>query len=64
MVEVRVPGGVVYIHESIPQTQFVNRQFVRLSMPSTAPWFKGYAPNPVGVAPTGPILPRRQFMDA
>ncbi len=52
------------IHESIPQTQPVDRQFVRLSLPSNAPWFEGYTENPLGVKPTGPILPRREFMDA
>lgn len=51
------------VHESIPQPASVNRQFVRLSLPSEAPWFEGYTENPLGVLPTGPILPRRKFMD-
>lgn len=51
------------VHESLPQPVAVDRQFVRLSMPSTAPWFEGYTENPLGVKPTGPILPRRDFMD-
>ncbi len=68
--EVVFGAGEVYwvdglcVHESIPQAQAVDRQFVRLSMPSTAPWFEGYTENPMGVKPTGPILPRREFMDA
>jgi hypothetical protein len=39
------------------------RQFIRVSMPSDAPWFDGYTVNPLGVLPTGPILPRRKQMD-
>lgn len=50
------------VHESLPMARGTERQFVRLSMPSTAPWFEGYTENPLGVAPTGPILPRRPFM--
>lgn len=52
------------VHESVPMTERVPRQFVRLSMPSCAPWFEGYTVNPLGIEPTGPILPRREFMDA
>lgn len=52
------------VHESVPQTRAVDRQFVRLSMPSDAPWFDGYTVNPLGVKPTGRILPRRPFMDS
>lgn len=61
--------GVVYwvdgmcVHESVPMVRETNRQFVRLSMPSDGPWFEGYTENPLGVKPTGPILPRRRFMD-
>lgn len=50
------------VHESLPQPTRVDRQFVRLSYPSTAPWFEGYTPNPLGVLPTGDILPPRVFM--
>lgn len=52
------------VHESIPMAQDTERAFVRLSNPSTAPWFEGYTENPLGILPTGPILPRRAFMDA
>jgi hypothetical protein len=52
------------VHESVPMTQATPRQFVRLSMPSKAPWFDGYTTNPLGIKPTGPILSRREFMDA
>lgn len=51
------------VHESVPMVQTVNRQFVRVSLPSNAPWFEGYTVNPLGVTPTGPILERRPFMD-
>jgi len=52
------------VHESLRQVANVFRTFMRLSMPSCAPWFDGYTVNPLGVLPTGPILPRRQYMDA
>lgn len=61
-------GGRAYwvhglcVHESLPFETPVDRQFVRLSLPSTAPWFEGYTENPLGVRPTGPILPTRPFM--
>lgn len=51
------------VHESISQMIQIQRQFIRLSLPSTAPWYEGYTENPLGVRPTGPILPRRKFMD-
>lgn len=51
------------VHESLAQPSDVKRQFVRLSLPSTAPWYEGYTENPLGIKPTGPILPRRKFMD-
>jgi len=54
--------GAMCVHESVPQRMTTTRQFVRLSMPSNGPWFEGYTVNPKGVLPTGPILPRRQFM--
>ena len=61
------PGEVYWldgmcVHESLAQPFDVKRQFVRLSMPSTAPWYEGYTENPLGVEPTGEILPRRKFM--
>lgn len=61
--EVYWMGGLC-VHESIPQPEAVKRQFVRLSLPSDCPWFEGYTENPLGVKPTGEILPRRVFMDA
>jgi hypothetical protein len=55
--------GGLCVHESLQQENPVARQFVRLSMPSDAPWFEGYTENSLGVKPTGPILPRRGFMN-
>lgn len=52
------------VHESIPQPESISRQFMRLSLPSDAPWFDGYTENPLGVKPSGEILSRREFMDA
>jgi hypothetical protein len=49
------------VHESLPMEDQTERGFMRLSMPSHAPWFVGYTRNPLGVQPTGPILPRRSF---
>lgn len=48
------------VHESLPVETDQQRLFIRLSMPSTAPWFEGYTPNPEGIEPTGDILPARQ----
>jgi hypothetical protein len=50
------------VHESVPMVADTKRAFVRLSLPSCAPWFEGYTENPK-VRPTGPILPRRAFME-
>lgn len=50
------------VHESLPAPQAMDRQFVRVSFPSAGPWFEGYTENPLGVLPTGDILPRREFM--
>ncbi len=52
------------VHESMEMSETSDRQFVRLSLPSTAPWFEGYTKNPLGVLPTGQILPRRVYMNA
>lgn len=51
------------VHESLPMKEPTYRQFVRLSMPSTSPWFEGYTVNPLGILPEVAILPRRPFMD-
>ncbi len=62
-------GGRAYrlnetcVHEPLPLAARTKRQFVRLSMPSEAPWYEGYTRNPLGVEPTGPIHPARtEFM--
>lgn len=67
--EVQMLAGNVYwcnptaVHESISMMDDVERQFVRLSMPSMAPWHEGYTRNPLGIEPTGPIHgPRSEFM--
>lgn len=67
--EIVMQAGEVYwcgptaVHESIPMAKDACRQFVRLSMPSDAPWYEGYTRNPTGVEPTGPIHPvRAEFM--
>lgn len=61
------PGGVYWcsgeaVHESLPSGGGP-RQFLRLSMPSTCPWFEGYTPSPYGVLPTGEVRPRRDQMN-
>lgn len=59
--------GVAYwvdglcVHESVAQPEDCERIFVRLSMPSKAPWFDGYTKNPLGILPTGKILSKREF---
>jgi len=61
------PGEVYWldglcVHESMAAKEATDRQFLRLSLPSNGPWFEGYSVNPLGVMPSGPILPRREFM--
>lgn len=53
------------VHESLPMNAIsTQRQLVRLSFPSVAPWFEGYTENPCGIKPAGPILPARtEFME-
>lgn len=52
------------VHESIPQTQDGNRQFIRLSNPNNGNWYKGYTENPLGIKPTGKICASRtEFMN-
>lgn len=50
------------IHESLPMEKDTQRQLIRLSMPSSAPWFEGYTENPYGIKPTGEILSKRKYM--
>jgi len=45
------PGAVYWVdglcvHESMPVLEDVDRQFIRLSMPSSGPWFEGYTKKP------------------
>lgn len=54
--------GALAVHESLPVAATCRRQFLRVSMPSSAPWHEGYTPNPLGILPAGRILPRRQQM--
>lgn len=60
-----MPGEVYWldgacVHESLPVQENMQRQFVRLSMPSNGPWFEGYTPNPTGIMPSSEILPSRE----
>lgn len=48
-----------FLHQALPLAQTVQRQFVRVSTPSDAPWYEGYTENPLGIRPTGPVLPSR-----
>lgn len=47
------------VHESIPVKQDCNRQFVRVSMPSSANWNSSNTPSPFGILPEGPIVEPR-----
>lgn len=47
------------VHESVPMTETIYRQFVRLSLPSDAAWYEGYTENLCGIKPVGPIHPPR-----
>lgn len=52
--------GPMAVHEPMVALRDMERQFVRVSAPSDAPWFDGYTRNPLGIEPSGPILPRRE----
>ena len=68
--EVTMQAGEVYwcgpmaVHESLPLAKDARRQFVRLSMPSGAPWYEGYTRNPLGIEPSGPIRAARSELMA
>lgn len=46
------------VHEGIGMEEQTFRQWIRLSLPSDAPWYEGYTVNP-NVKPTGEIRKRR-----
>ncbi|MFM9889857.1 MAG: hypothetical protein ACKVOE_04315 [Rickettsiales bacterium] len=51
------------IHESMEQPEDTERQLLRLSLPSKCGWNESCTPNPLGIKPTGKILPyRSEFM--
>ncbi len=54
--------GPLAVHASVPVQADCRRQFLRVSMPSKAPWHEGYTRNPLGIKPAGPILPARPGM--
>jgi hypothetical protein len=55
--------GPYCVHEALPMPVDTRRQVVRVSMPSTAPWYEGYTVNPLGIPPGGPIhAARAEFM--
>jgi hypothetical protein len=67
--EVMMAANQVYwcsplaLHESLPMTAHCVRQMFRLSMPNPSPWYESCTPNPLGIQPTGKILPARdQYM--
>lgn len=49
------------VHESYPAKEDTYRQFLRISMPSASPWFKGYSENPLGIMPAGEILNEKRI---
>lgn len=67
--DIVLESNVVYwmnnmcVHESLPMPCTLKRIFARLSLPSNAAWYEGYTENPIGIKPSGPVLPRRAFMD-
>ena len=59
-----MPGSVYYcealtVHQALPMVKDCERSFIRISMPSNAPWYEGYTENPLGIKPAGPIHARR-----
>lgn len=54
------------VHAATSMPENTRRQLVRVSMPSKAPWFSEYTPNPLGLQPAGPIIhsaERVEFMN-
>ncbi len=53
------------VHTALPMPKNTSRQLFRLSMPSTAPWFSEYTPNPLGIKPEGPVIDnqRSEYMN-
>lgn len=49
------------VHESYAASHDVDRQFIRVSLPSASPWFEGYTENPLGIKPNGEILSERRI---
>lgn len=54
--------GPLAVHQATPVSKACQRQFVRVSLPSAAPWHEGYTRNPLGIKPAGPVLPPRPGM--
>jgi len=60
--EMKLWAGVLWwcspmaVHEALPMLFAAPRQFLRVSMPSSAPWHSDCTPNPLGVQPGGPIV--------
>lgn len=54
--------GPLAVHQAVPVQRACRRQFLRVSMPSKAPWHEGYTRNPLGIKPSGPVLPARPGM--
>lgn len=51
--------GALTVHETVPLRYPARRSFVRISFPSSAGWPSSCTPNPLGILPTGPMLPPR-----
>ena len=51
-----------FVHETLPARETGPRQFLRVSMPSAAPWHANYTPNPLGIAPAGRVAAPRAEM--
>lgn len=47
------------LHEALPMRVDTRRQFLRVSMPSDAPYQREYTPNPTGIVPLGAPAPPR-----
>jgi hypothetical protein len=65
--EILKPGSLYWfsslcVHESLRLSVERRRHFVRLSLPSMADWYEGCTPNPLGVKPSGRVMPRRRFV--
>lgn len=51
------------VHESLPMTEPTIRQWLRVTIPAGDGTYEEYTKNPLGIAPAGPVLSRKEVLD-